>query len=84
LIPSPFIIRALTFCLALSFLSAAPCGSGQAQAQTPVDLSGKYVLILHAHEANAPIFMGTDRGFVKTLQAGGITSLNQYYESFDL
>ncbi|OPY86596.1 MAG: Sensor histidine kinase TmoS [Syntrophaceae bacterium PtaU1.Bin231] len=66
----------------LTFLPVFLGVSGFSHAQT--ELAGKTVLILHAHEANAPIFLGTDRGLSKALQAGGIPGLNLFYESLDL
>jgi PAS domain S-box-containing protein len=72
--------RALTFCLAILFLIFGSCGSVLAQS----DLALKKILILHSHEGNAPVFLGTDMGLSKMLQAGGIPGLNQYFESLDL
>ncbi len=40
--------------------------------------------MLHAHEANAPVFIETDRGLTSVLQAGGVPSTNQFIESLDL
>ena len=71
-------------CLTLFFMIFAFCSFCLAQSQPSVDLSGKNVLILHSHEANAPIFLGTDKGLSNTLQSGGISSQNQYFESMDL
>lgn len=48
------------------------------------DLTGKSILIVHAAEANAPIFVRTDKGLSDALRAGGISGLNQYVESLDL
>jgi PAS domain S-box-containing protein len=49
-----------------------------------VGLTRKNILILHSHEANAPVFVGTDKGLSTTLESGGIQSLNQFFESLDL
>ena len=76
--------RAMTFCLALLFLIFGYCNPSIAQSQSSAYLTGENVLILHAHEANAPIFLGTDKGILNTLQAGGVPSLNQFFESLDL
>jgi len=54
----------------------------QTQPQNP--LSGKNVLILHSHEANAPVFIGTDKGLLTTLESGGVLGINQFFESLDL
>ena len=62
MIPSPSIIRALTFCLVLAFLSVAPCGSSPAQTQTPIDLSGKNVLVLHSYRRHCTCFPEDRRG----------------------
>ena len=48
------------------------------------NLAGKNVLVLHSDEANAPVFLETDKGLSDTLQSGGISSLNQFFESLDL
>jgi len=84
LISNPDKHGAMALCAVLVFMIFGSCGSCLAQSPPPADLSGKHVLILHAHEANAPIFLGTDKGVLNTLQAGGIPSLNQYFESLDL
>ena len=55
-----------------------------AQPKPQVDLTGKNILILHSHETNAPVFLGTDKGLSNTLQSGGIPSLNQFFQSLDL
>ena len=54
----------------------------QAQPQNP--LTDKNVLILHSLEANAPVFVGTDKGLLETLRSGGISGMNQFFESLDL
>jgi len=55
-----------------------------AQTKSQVDLSGKSVLVLHAHEASAPLFVDTDKGLLTTLESGGIPRVNQYFETLDL
>lgn len=55
-----------------------------AQVQPQVDLTGKNVLVIHYGEANVPIFVRTDKGLSTTLQSGGISDLNQFYESLNL
>ena len=75
---------AMTFCLALLFLIFGYCNPSLAQSQTPADLAGKNVLVLHSYEGTAPVFLKTDVGLVKTFQSGGISSLNQFFESLDL
>ena len=55
-----------------------------AQSGAPGLLTEKAILILHGHEANAPLFQETDRTLARTLQAGGIPLLSQFYESLDL
>ena len=39
---------------------------------------------LHLRNGNAPVFLETDKGLSNTLQSGGISSLNQFFESLDL
>jgi PAS domain S-box-containing protein len=55
-----------------------------AQTKPQVDLTGKNILVLHAHEANAPVFVRTDKGLSSTLQSGGISSQNQFFEYLNL
>ncbi|HSB80731.1 MAG TPA: PAS domain S-box protein, partial [Candidatus Methylomirabilis sp.] len=45
---------------------------------------GKHILVLHAHESNAPLFQDTDKALARTLQSGGMPLLNQFFESLDL
>jgi PAS domain S-box-containing protein len=59
-------------------------GLAHAQIQPQTDLAAKNILVLHAHEANAPIFVATDKGVSNTLLSAGIFSLNQFFESLDL
>ena len=81
-------IRWMAFCHLL-FLFTLPVfdpGAGLAHAQTQpqTDLIAKNILVLHAYEGNAPIFLGTDKGVSNTLQSGGISSLHQFFESLEL
>ena len=80
--------RWMKLCLILCFLILCcngPCVSvSHAQGQPQTDLGEKNILVLHSHEANAPVFLGTDRGLLKTLESGGIPRLNQIYESLEL
>jgi two-component system sensor kinase FixL len=70
----------MAFCLAILLLTFGSPSPGLAQS----DLSGKNVLIVHSYEANTPVFMRADSGITTALEAGGIPSLNQYFESLDL
>jgi PAS domain S-box-containing protein len=79
-------IRLKAFCphlISLTFLVCDLC-PGLAQAQPHSAPAEKHILILHAHEANAPVFQETDRALARTLQSGGIPLLNQFFESLDL
>jgi len=51
----------------ISFLIFGSCGSSLAQS----DLAGKNILVLHAHEANAPVFLGTDKGLSNAFAPAG-------------
>jgi len=64
----PHIFFILLIC---GLLSCPVPTHAQAQPQNP--LSEKNVLILHSHEANAPVFIGTDKGLLTTLESGGHT-----------
>lgn len=59
-------------------------GVTHAQVQPPTGMETKNILILHSHEANAPVFLGTDRGLISALESGGIPRLNQIFESLEL
>jgi PAS domain S-box-containing protein len=59
-------------------------GLAFAQTQAKVDLAGKNVLVMHSGEANARIFLETDKGISETLKSGGISELNQFFESLNL
>ncbi len=77
-------MRQMRLCLrllSLIFFVATPLTSSvHAQSQRHVDLIGKNVLILHAFEANVPIFGLTDRGLRTALDAGGVGIRNQFFE----
>jgi PAS domain S-box-containing protein len=62
------------------------CGTCAAGAQTqPLGALGeKNVLVLHAFDSHAPVFVQTDGGLSKTLLAGGVPLQNQFFESLDL
>jgi PAS domain S-box-containing protein len=87
-VPPVRLRRWMKLCLILCFLILrcnGPCVSvAHAQGQPQTDLKTKTILVLHSHEANAPVFLGTDRGLLKTLESGGIPRLNQIYESLEL
>lgn len=55
-----------------------------AQAASPVDLSGKNVLVLHTFEANLPANIKTDQGIRVTLEAAGMGVKQQFFEYLDL
>lgn len=55
-----------------------------AQDKPQVPPGRKNVLVLHAHESKAPVFVGTDKGLSDTLQSGGIAIQNQFFVSLDL
>ena len=59
-------------------------GVTHAQVQFQTGLETKNVLVLHAFEANVPVFVGTDKGLSTTLESNGISGLNQFFESLDL
>ena len=72
----------LCFFLLLAF--GPDAGLVLAQTQAQVDLTGKNVLVIHTGEANVPIFLKTDKGLSTTLESGGISDLNQFFESLNL
>ena len=74
-----FVFVRLVFLVVLVSLFSVPT-----HAQSQSGLAGKRVLILHSHEANAPVFLGTDKGLSDTLRFGGISNLNQFFDSLDL
>jgi PAS domain S-box-containing protein len=86
--PSACRIRWMTLCYLLCFsilLAHGPsAGLAYAQVRPQTALEAKNILFLHAHEANAPVFVETDKGFSTKLQSGGVPILNQFFESLDL
>lgn len=69
----------------LLLLANGPCpGLARAQGHPQTALEAKNVLILHAHEANAPVFVKTDEGMARVLQRAGIPILNQFFVTLDL
>ena len=86
--PRAYRIRRIAFCPAFFLFILLACGacSGPAHAQPlPQNpLERKNVLILHSSEANAPAFVATDKGLLDTLRSGGISGMNQFFESLDL
>ena len=87
-VPPVRLRRWMKLCLILCFLILrcnGPCvGVSHAQGQSQTDLETKNILVLHAFEANVPVFVGTDKGLSTTLESGGISGLNQFFESLDL
>jgi PAS domain S-box-containing protein len=77
-------IRMMTLCCLVVILLAFGAGPAQAQTQSQNPLTGKNILILHSHEANAPVFMKTDEGLLSKTESGGIPRLNQSFKSLDL
>jgi PAS domain S-box-containing protein len=69
--------------LLLALLAASPCPA-RAQARPQGALADKHILVLHAHEANAPLFIDTDRALSRTLQGLGLPFENQSFHSLDL
>ena len=61
-------IRLMTVCVPLLSFILLACGprSALAQAQPQSVLADKHILVLHAHEANAPVFQETDRALART------------------
>ena len=78
--------RLKAFCRYLALLAPLVCAlcPGLAQAQPQSELAEKHILVLHAFEANAPVFQDTDRALGSGLQAGGIPITNQFFEFLDL
>jgi PAS domain S-box-containing protein len=73
-----------SLCLFLLLASGPGAGLALAQTQDQVDLTVKKILVMHSGEANARIFLETDKGLTTTLESGGISELNQFYESLNL
>jgi len=58
--------------------------SAFAQSQPQAALAGKSVLVLHAFEASIPVNEVTDRGLRASLDSGGVSIRNQFFEYLDL
>jgi PAS domain S-box-containing protein len=72
-------------CLLVFLALAAFSGPARARQEPPPEaLEENNVLILHAHEANAPLFLRVDEGISKALDHGGVPKQNQHYVSLDL
>jgi hypothetical protein len=86
--PSARRIRWMTFCSLLCFFILLACGPfadpAHAQMGPQNPLEGKNVLVLHSFEPRAPVFAETDNGLSTTLESGGISVLNQFFQSLDL
>ena len=72
----------LCFFLLLTFEPSA--GLALDQARVKVEPTGKNVLMIHSGEANAPVFLKTDKGISTKLESGGISNPNQFFESLNL
>jgi len=59
-------------------------GLVHAQTQPQIAWAGKNILVLHAFESNVPIFVLTDSGLSAALDAGGVSTRNQFFEYLDL
>jgi PAS domain S-box-containing protein len=70
------------FFILLAFEAGA--GLGLAQTHPRSLLTEKNVLVLHSFESNAPVFIGTDKGILTTLESGGVPRVNQFFETLDL
>ena len=55
-----------------------------AQSQSQAALAGKSVLVLHAYESSMPVNEVTDRGLRASLDSGGVSIRNQFFEYLDL
>ncbi len=77
-------IMRLLICSCILLLTGPCAVVPHAQAQSQTGLEAKNILILHSHEANAPVFIGTDKGLLTSLESGGVPRLNQIFESLEL
>jgi len=78
------LVMLLSLCLFV-LLAYGPCaGLARAQGQPQTAPEAKSVLILHSHEANAPVFVQTDNGISAALRRGGMPLLNQFFVTLDL
>jgi PAS domain S-box-containing protein len=86
--PAARLSRLMRLCYLLCFfilIGNGPCASvSYAQMQPQTDMETKNILVLHAFEANVPVFVGTDKGLSRTLESNGISGLNQFFESLNL
>lgn len=86
--PTARLSRWMTLCYLFCFYITVFCGPcpcvTHAQVQSQTGLETKTILVLHAFEANVPVFVGTDKGLSTTLESNGISGLNQFFESLDL
>ena len=82
--PSRWVKLGYSLCFFI-LLGNSPCtGVSYAQTKSQTELETKNILVLHAFEANVPVFVGTDKGLSTTLESGGISGLNQFFESLNL
>jgi len=72
-------LRHLLLWFALLVLDPGP-GLAYARTQPRSELAAKTILVLHAFESTIPAFSVTDKGISETLQAGGVSNLNQFFE----
>ncbi len=74
----------MAFCLALLLLTVGSGGPSLAQSQSPVDMSGKSVLLLHAYNYEAASSLVMDPIFLKKFTEAGLDGSNIHYEYMDL
>jgi PAS domain S-box-containing protein len=74
----------LTFLFFIPLICELYTGQAYAQVQPQTASEPENILILHSHEASAPVFITTDKGLLTTLESGGIPRLNQSFKSLDL
>jgi len=74
----------LILCFIILRCNGPYVGVAHAQGQPQTDLETKTILVLHAFEANVPVFVETDKGLSTTLESNGISGLNQFFESLNL
>jgi len=72
----------LFFILLLAYGPGVGLAHSRGQEEAP--LKDKNILVLHAFESNVPIFELTDRGIRQTLDAGGVSIRNQFFDYLDL
>jgi len=76
-------IRGLTFFLIVIFLIFGSCGSGLAQSQPQVDLTGKSVLVLYSEDKAHPAHELTDRGIRSAFSSNKTIEVRLYNEYLD-